>query len=942
MPLVVVNTAGFTRSDLVRVELPWSHEESPDLRLVDGSGQTVPHVVEATGPGAQTIAFRAEGVPSLGWQVWRAIRQPDAAPADRRWRVVSDGAVTDGPPAIDNEHYRVEVSPAQGGGISSLIERSSWRELVAEGQVANELRAYAEYPAHPEFGEGPWHLLPTGAVVSSADRPATSVRVEHCAIGQRIVVTGEVQDIRYEQRITLWRGLNRVDCRTRVEHSGADRLIRVKFPCPVAGARPVSEVAGAVIARGFAFPEVDTAVAPWTLDNPANNFVALSNTAELELRDPDGRPIGDYAIAVAEIVVPDLERAAPLARDLVRALARVGITATTSTGTGARSGSLTVDSNLPDIRFVLGGPGDNPFAAELLAAAGQASAERLQRDVFVHGAARLFVPGAEPIESAWVPQADLRGPRAIPAVLVDAANETELQAEIARMATELADGSTSVTCIDADPGTLLDDYTVGLLTYGIPGFAVDTSGALHLSLLRSCTGWPSGVWLDPPRRQTPDGSAFQLQHWTHDFDYSLVSGPGDWRQQDLVSRGVERSTPMHVRVADPHDGQLPPMHSLLAVAPEREVQVQAVKLTGNPCAVGESVPADDRRSLTVRLTESTGLARTAQLVSPLGFVAAHRSDLLEAEVRDSAYVDGVVETPLEGAQIATLVLEPGRAPGGGPSDGPPVLGVDRETAQPIFSRYWLHNRGPAPMGFWPVSVSVSPTVARAGEGPVAGQVSVASHLVDDDFTGLLTVVAPEGWICEPVQRPVHLGPGGHTTFPLEVVVPADAPPGLSFVRVRLATGADGVAEDVLTVLVPGSDLDDAVPAARTGVEVSHEVQMHGTTSEEARAQGLEIACLTPRLELRPGESGELAFRLLNQARSDIDGELMAISPWGTWDLVERAVAGFAVEAESSADVAVGVSVPVAAEPGEWWVMVKFIWFGRVHYSPAVPLVVRAP
>ena len=58
----------------------------------------------------------------------------------------------------------------------------------------------------------------------------------------------------------------------------------------------------------------------------------------------------------------------------------------------------------------------------------------------------------------------------------------------------------------------------------MPGFAVEPDGTLHTSLMRSCTGWPSGTWIDPPRRTAPDGSNFQLQHWTHTFEYAVVSG----------------------------------------------------------------------------------------------------------------------------------------------------------------------------------------------------------------------------------------------------------------------------------------------------------------------------------------------------------------------------------------------------------------------------------
>ena len=60
----------------------------------------------------------------------------------------------------------------------------------------------------------------------------------------------------------------------------------------------------------------------------------------------------------------------------------------------------------------------------------------------------------------------------------------------------------------------------------------------------------------------------------------------------------------------------------------------------------------------------------------------------------------MLEVDVDGQQIETVVAT--LAASGDPSTA--VLGLDREAAQPVFSRYWLHNRGPAPMGFLPVSV----------------------------------------------------------------------------------------------------------------------------------------------------------------------------------------------------------------------------------------------
>ena len=90
--------------------------------------------------------------------------------------------------AIDGGRHRVVADPARGGAVSSWLDRALGRELIPAGRVGNELLLYAEYPQHPSFGEGPWHLLPTGPPrAGSADSPA-SVRAEASPAGQRLVV----------------------------------------------------------------------------------------------------------------------------------------------------------------------------------------------------------------------------------------------------------------------------------------------------------------------------------------------------------------------------------------------------------------------------------------------------------------------------------------------------------------------------------------------------------------------------------------------------------------------------------------------------------------------------------------------------------------------------------------------------------------------------------
>ncbi len=225
--------------------------------------------------------------------------------------------------------------------------------------MGNELAVYEEYPSHPTQSEGPWHLLPKGPVVCSSESPAR-VQAYHGPLGQRLVVRGAIGTLlRYTQTLTLWRGLARVDCRTTIdEFIGEDRLVRLRWPCPVPGAMPVSEVGDAVVGRGFALlhkvsggPEsVDTAEHLWTLDNPAYSWFGLSSAARVRVDD------SVRAVSVAEVVSPAEAMSGPLARDLMVALVRAGVTATCSGADKPRYGHLDVDSNLPDTRIALGGP----------------------------------------------------------------------------------------------------------------------------------------------------------------------------------------------------------------------------------------------------------------------------------------------------------------------------------------------------------------------------------------------------------------------------------------------------------------------------------------------------------------------------------------------------------------------------------------------------------
>src|SRR4029077_12956205 len=92
-------------------------------------------------------------------------------------------------------------------------------------------------------------------------------------------------------------------------------------------------------------------------------------------------------------------------------------------------------------------------------------------------------------------------------------------------------------------------------------------------------------------------------------------------------------------------------------------------------------------------------------------------------------------------------------------------GTAAEPAQPVFTRYWLHGKGPAPAGNFPVAVHLSPervtlnapgdadtaagrclTVA-CGPRPVAGEITM-------DVPPGLAVTGPDGTPAGPPGGPL--------------------------------------------------------------------------------------------------------------------------------------------------------------------------------------------
>ena len=892
--LVVWNPLTHNRTDVVTV-----HLDAPvgsGVQVVDIEvGAKLPTVVEDDG---HTLTWLARDVPSLGWRAYRL----GEGSATGDWKPLAGKEIA-------NEHYRLMVDPSRGGGVSSLIHHG--RQLIADGRIGNELAVYQEYAAHPREGEGPWHLVPNGTVVSSSDT-AARVTAEYSPVGRRLVVRGRIGNmLRYTQTLTLWHGVDRVDCRTTIDDfSDADQLLRLRWPCPVPGAMPVSEVGDAVIGRGFALlgngsDAVDSAQHPWTLDNSAYGWFGLSSA--LRVRGGDGV----RAVSVAEVVVPAETESGPPARDLMVALARAGVTATCSGADRPRYGYLGVDSNLPDARIVVGGPGQNAFTKTVLATAHPDYAAEVDRQLAQSGRAAVWVPAAVSLTEGWVPGADLRDPAALPVLVIASRDDAELGAAVASVVADLADAEITIDQRVPTGMRRGESRTVALLNRGTPSFAVDSDGTLHTALMRSCTGWPSRAWIDDPRRTAPDGSSFQLQHWTHSFDYALAAGDGDWREAAIPARSAEFSEPLLAVPRSRGPGVLPTSGSLLGIEPVAGVQLAALKPAGNPLVRNSAQPVDPA-ALALRLVETRGRTVDAEVRPGLGSI----SDLRAADLLETALPDQPARrtAALRGYQISTELarLEIPRL-----IDSAAALAPEAENCQPLYARYWLHNRGPAPLGGLPVVAHLHPHRVAAAGSDLALRLTIVSDCVDAELKGAVTLVCPPDWSAKSVQ--FALPPGGYTESQVAVRIPKHAESGVYPIRAQLRVSGDHlprswhqVVEDVCLATV--GDVDDSALVYLVDEPTDIEVAV--------------------------GDSAELAVTVGSGARGDLALEAHLISPWGTWDWIGPQTRGAVLPARGTVELSFDVAPPLWIKPGRWWALVRVGCAGNLVYSHAVNVTVR--
>src|ERR1035438_8224529 len=180
-----------------------------------------------------------------------------------------------------------------------------------------------------------------------------------------------------------------------------------------------------------------------------------------------------------------------------------------------------------------------------------------------------------------------------------------------------------------------------------------------------------------------------------------------------------------------------------------------------------------------------------------------------------------------------------------------------------------------------------------------------------------------------------LAPGGYAAWDLTVRAAPGTAAGRYFVAARIRDQFGHLTEDTVMVAVGEPRWPDPDLSAEETLE---------RMQDDYRAGAAEVdpAMLPPELHLAPGGHGELLVLLTNQLASELHGEAQLVSPFGTWPLLGPWTRGFSVAPRASTTLRFAVTVPATERPGsQWWALVKVMYFGRVRYTEAIPVIISA-
>jgi hypothetical protein len=315
-----------------------------------------------------------------------------------------------------------------------------------------------------------------------------------------------------------------------------------------------------------------------------------------------------------------------------------------------------------------------------------------------------------------------------------------------------------------------------------------------------------------------------------------------------------------------------------------------------------------------------------------GLAAAAQASICEDSTGDVLPVTAAgADVTVPGSGMATLVVTPSMA-GNRPVSADPPPG-DSEPVQPVYARYWLHGKGPAPAGNMPVAVHLSPCEVMLDDGQ-PGTLRLTVACGPAPAAGTVQLEVPEEVTVTPAgPLRYDLGPRAHCSFDLTVAARPDTPAGRRFATAQIDVAGQLIEDSALLAIGQPRHPDRDVPPDQA------RAMQHAADS--ALEGELDLSLISPVTAIRPGGTGALEVLIRNRADTAIHGEAQLISPYGSWPQTRPWIAGFALAEGAEGTLRFDIAIPAAARSGEqWWAIVKAMYFGRVQYSEPIEVTIR--
>jgi len=756
IPIIVFNTLNWVRTSAARARITFQKPVA-SFALSQPNGKDLPFCLlsaqeDGKGIHSAEIEFVARDVPAMGYATYQI--RPSTKGSLPRWKA------RQGDLSIENQFYKVTVDPSRGGGISSILDKELGKEVIPAGgpHLGNEIAILKE---KNDRNEPSWELYTTGETMFSAAFPA-EVSVQECGPASRIQVAGRLGEYcELLRQIVLRKGLKSIEFTTEIrDYRGRDDLFVALFPTSLAGAAPTYEERFGAIVKHRGRKSFDYKT--WRGDaysdcviHSSQNFFDHGSTTKIRFVDYEARTVSSCPLGSVLLVMPHSKEIQITSTHLQRALASRGVLTTPwfDDDDAPRRGNLPhLDSteaagrneDLPNTNFriSMGVGANNSYSISLLRGLDKGSLEGFTDRVRRLGFDFLVLSDRN-APAGW---------DSVPVLIIEASDPQSMEKAVDFLVDGLRSGDLIIPHHANHIGPVqVEDYGVSVLNRGNMANTVEPDGTMSLFLTHT-SNW-SRIHLE---------EEFIPERKDHVFHYALYPHGGSWREAGSYRLGWEYNLPLLCVQATPHKGVLPPVLSFMQVSTDNVVVV-ACKPVGNPVAAFQARGSDASRGIIIRVYEAEGRRVEATFRSSVPLEGAWRTDPLENRLSSLEVRNNSFTVTIEPFSIETFELKPV------PTGEKRVAGPEvAEVVQPVYTRYWRENLGPAPIGYQAVAISIqgSPVTEAGGRGTTINRVSVnvVNNYVDQTIVGHAVLEAPEGWRVQPETIWYEVPPLGHRSY----------------------------------------------------------------------------------------------------------------------------------------------------------------------------------